>query len=146
MSDCIEQINKYELIKRTLVCLESGIPIPNECSQWLITGFQQYLTENEKLDIALGLVNIKKEARNFHISSAGKHIYPSTESLWSCANELQKHVLRFETTKWKNIKHLSLPPNNLTLIQKELFLAFKVGISLPNNRRQYWNILKKNMV
>ena len=117
-----------------------------ETADWLASGFSAWLNAGGALPLlrCLGMPatvpKVKVAMRNQWLKEAAQFV--GAAKPWARAKALSEEAERFERRAWLAWKHLDMPPNNASELQKRLFLALKVGIELPTSTKQWSNILE----
>jgi len=121
---------------------------PPESAEWFADGVDGYFQWSGALDECLGLkpkrgqrsprYQYQIHQRDSYIRAAynlieGQHTYKRAE-------KLATEVLRFESLVWPNVKDLDYLPDHYSDLRKNLFNAFKTGISVPGSARRLWEI------
>lgn len=111
----------------------------DESSRWLLGGVDAYLrgdaeTIDQSLDLKPGhgqssiASQFQLFLRDTHLRSAWLLI---DGSKWRRSARLASDVRRFETRVWPRLRHLTDPPDSLSSIDRELFLACKHSGDTP---------------
>ncbi len=117
-----------------------------ETADWLASGFSAWLNAGGALPLlrCLGMpatvLRVKTAMRDQWLLEAAQFI--GAAKPWARAKALSEEAERFERRAWLAWKHLDLPPDHASELQKRLFLALKVGIELPASTKQWANILE----
>lgn len=64
----------------------------------------------------------------------------------SACQLLANHISTFETRTWPHVRNHAEPPDRLDAIQRELFTAFRAGLTVPASQRQLYRALVENPV
>ena len=140
-------MNSYEILLETRVFLEQKKELPAKNLKWLIAGIDGYLDDGAAFEKTLGLNDARFEylitARDKHLINALRAVQGNLSDWKSCL-ALSSIISRFKTGRWKKIRYLVEPPDNLSPVNKNLFYALKTGLDVPESAHQIRNILVKS--
>lgn len=142
-----------ELVLETLTILQDGAALPNHCRTWLRDGLRTFLVEGVEMNSALevkpgpGQATLPNQyraaVRNYHLAAAAEHLAAKTP--WRRSMDLSAAVKRFASGAWTRMKHSSLPPSDLSPLQRELFMAFHAARGdIPTTARHLGNMIKNS--
>ena len=117
-----------------------------ETADWLAAGLSAWLNAGGTLPLlrCLGMPatvpRVKLAMRDLWLREAAQFV--SAPKLWGRAKGLAAEADHFERRTWPAWRHLDIPPNHASELQKRLFLALKTGIGFPGSIKQWSNILE----
>lgn len=111
-------------------------PLDSEVGHWISGAFELSIKTGIPLDKALGINNLRnkwlRRERNRHLFAAWMSLDFALDD-WPRSRELARILSRFESGRWRNLRFIKDPPDNLTETQRHLFWAFKTGIEPPKS-------------
>lgn len=142
--------NPVEYLFSTLEAVkQNGDP---DLVQWYESGIEKFL-EGCSLDESLLLkpgpgqrsarTKFLMMKRDGYLRAA--HASCEGDSKWQKAVELERQINIFESTIWPRVREEEFPPARLSQLRRNLFLAKKVGLALPEKARQLHEIATGNI-
>lgn len=112
---------------------------PPDLAAWFAQGVDQYIATGRPLDVCLGIQPIDRAAATRQVYV---HLVAAYQLAGSVRN-LEKHIRRFEVAIWPKVRREAEPPERLTPMQRELYLAFRCGVGVPTGKSQLAQLVKK---
>jgi len=135
-------VERLRLLQRLRDAFRAGEPLPvdalelvAEATDMLETGAEP--AEAFGLALAAGQEHpaavLAREKRDAHLRTA-LTTCPG-DSAWAKASALGRAVREFESRRWPTWQRLDEPPARASLLERELFRAFRTGSTVPRSTR-----------
>lgn len=154
-------LTSHALLQRLRADLAAGIVIPEEVSQWLLSGIDAHVQRGEPLERALGLARRGQRKANRTAANAQRDSWVcraaiilglknDLSNIWEVARKLSAEIARYETRVWPRCKTSAAPDGSAVDIRVCIAMAFHYGGSVdagnpvPSSARHIVRILKSN--
>lgn len=145
--------NPGDLLLRLRAALEAGVAPPDEVREWLLAALDDFEAAGGKRPLCRalrlrgpGLRSLStRQARCAMLGALRRALH-----LIECANPhsacqlLANHISTFQARTWPRVRQHAEPPDRLDAIQRELFTAFRAGLTVPASQRQLYRELVQN--
>lgn len=135
--------------------MEAGVALPDEVRAWLLAGLDDFEATGGKRPLCRALRLRRRGLRSLGTRQARCAMLAALRRallLIECPNPhsacqlLANHISTFETRTWPHVRNHAEPPDRLDAIQRELFTAFRAGLTVPASQRQLYRALVENPV
>ena len=108
--------------------------LSNEAVAWLAGAVKEYVRTGDSVESALGVkrYSVLLVRRNQHLRRAWSML---SGSPWPRSEALARRVRDFESRRWPRVRHESQPPERFDAVDRVLFAAFRLGLSIPATGR-----------